>query len=177
MNDWSDLSSDWQTLEPDLTPLIHATRRRGRWLHRYFWFQLIGSVTVLPPLLIWAFWVADNASQYGMLCATIGMVAGWWRAAWPIWSDVRRPHPPARQRAVLASALRHIRSGRRLAALEMGMGLSMATLMGLIWLFEPLGPGELWIVLAGAAFSLAWFAAGWRYRRTLRREADALLGR
>ena len=177
MNDWSDLSSDWQRLEPDLTPLIKATERRGRWLHRYFRFQLIGSVVVLPPVLIWAFWVASSASQYGMLCSAIGIVAGWWRAAWPIWADVRRPDPPARQRAVLVSALRHIRSGRRLAALEMGVGLSMATLMGLIWLFEPLGRGELLVVLAGTAFSLAWFAASWRYRHKLRREADALLGR
>lgn len=176
MNEWSDLASDWQQLSPDLTAMVKRTKRRGRWLNGYFWYQVIGTIVAIP-IWAWAFWVVDDAALYGILCAAIGAVAGWWGAAWPIWKDLRQVRPPTRARAVIAHTLRHIRGGRRLALLEMGVGIFMAGFMGLIWILEDVSGKEALAVQAGAAFSLVWFAFSWRYWHRLGREADELLGR
>lgn len=176
MNEWSDLASDWQQLSPDLTAMVKRTKRRGRWLHGFFWYQTIGTF-VAVPVLIWSFWLVDEPVLYGILCATIGFISGWWAAAWPIWRELRQARPPTRPRAVVAHALRHVRGGRRLAALEMGVGLFMVLFMGLIWLTSNPDATDQRVILAGAAISFLWFAASWRYWRKLGREADELLGR
>lgn len=176
MNEWSDFANDWQQLEPDLTPLIKRTRRRGRWLQGYFWYQLVGTFIAIP-IWCWALWVTDNAAHYGIIFSATGFVAGWWAAAWPIWKDLRRERPPARPRAVLANALRHIRSGRRLAQLEMGVGIALIVLMGLIWSSGDHSRNDQLIIAGGAAIAALWFLMSWRYWRRLGREADALLGR
>lgn len=174
MNEWSDFSEDWKQLSPDLTALVERTKRRGRWMQGYFWYQLIGTF-IAAPIIGWAFWVSDSPSAYGMLCSAVGFVAGWWGAAWPIWRDLRQAKPPTRPDAILARAKHHIKLGQRLAKLEMLVGICLIVLMGLIWITEPHSQTDKLLILAGAAIAGLWFALSFRYWRRLGREANALL--